>query len=266
MIAHHEKGGRLPDAATLEARKDEARAWFETLRDDIHHLFETLEDEAPAHDDASEPGRFSREPWTRKNHDGAAGGGGVMGMIKGRLFEKAGVHTSTVHGTFSEAFRGQIPGASEDPRFWASGISLIAHPWNPHVPTVHMNTRFVVTTRQWLGGGADLTPMLDRRRGQDHPDTVAFHKAFEETYADHAVRDDATDKAWCDEYFSLPHRGGEMRGVGGVFYDYQASGDWDADLALTKDIGRTFLDAYATIARRTMHEPSTAHDRREQQV
>lgn len=255
-----QKGGPLPDPETLAKRKDAARAWFETLRDDIHALFETLEDEAPAHTEADAPGRFSRDPWTRPE-----GGGGVMGMIRGRLFEKAGVHTSTVFGEFSEQFRGQIPGSAEDPSFWASGISLIAHPWNPHVPTVHMNTRYVVTTRQWFGGGADLTPMLDRRRGQDHPDTAAFHKAFEDVYAAYPVRDYATDKEWCDTYFSLPHRG-EMRGIGGVFFDYQASGDWETDFALVKDVGRTFMTAYAEIARRTMNEPWTEADRAEQQV
>lgn len=260
------KGGPLPDPETLHARQSEARAWFETLQGEIHALFETLEAEAPPVPEAAAPGRFSREPWERTNHDGAPGGGGLMGMLSGRLFEKAGVHTSTVHGTFSEAFRDQIPGASEDPRFWASGLSLIAHPWNPHVPTVHMNTRYVVTTRQWLGGGADLTPMLDRRRGQDHPDTILFHDAFARTYASHGVRDYETDKAWCDEYFSLPHRGGEMRGIGGVFYDYHASEDFAADLAFTRAIGRTFMEVYGEIARRTMHEPWTEADRHEQQV
>ncbi|WMS41062.1 oxygen-dependent coproporphyrinogen oxidase [Acuticoccus sp. MNP-M23] len=262
-----QKGGPLPDADTLQARQSEARHWFEDLQRQIHTLFEELEAEAPPVSEADTPGAFERSPWQRTNHDGADGGGGTMGMLNGRLFEKAGVHTSTVHGTFSEQFRGQIPGAAEDPKFWASGISLIAHPWNPHVPTVHMNTRYVVTTRNWLGGGADLTPMLDRRRGQDHPDTVLFHDAFRDCYGRHeGVRDYATDKAWCDEYFSLPHRGSEMRGIGGVFYDYQFSGDWDADLALTKDIGRTFMAAYSAIARRTMHEPWTEADRTEQQI
>jgi coproporphyrinogen III oxidase len=257
------KGGPKPDPDTLHDWQSRARAWFEELRGDIHALFETLEEEAPG---TAAPGRFEKKPWDRTDHDGSPGGGGVMGMLRGRLFEKAGVHTSTVHGTFSEQFRGQIPGSDEDPRFWASGISLIAHPWNPHVPTVHMNTRFVVTTRCWFGGGADLTPMLDRRRGQDHPDTVHFHESFRRMYERHPTGDYPRDKQWCDEYFSLPHRGGEMRGIGGVFYDYRASGDWEADFAFTRDIGRTFMDAYAAIARRTMHEPFTEADREEQLI
>ncbi|MEM6848111.1 MAG: oxygen-dependent coproporphyrinogen oxidase [Pseudomonadota bacterium] len=259
------KGAPLPDQDTLAHRKATAKAWFETLRDDIHALFETLEDEAPAHPDAQNPGRFERDQWTRTQADGSDGGGGVMGMVHGRLFEKAGVHTSTVHGEFSEQFRGQIPGASEDPRFWASGISLIAHPWNPKVPTVHMNTRLVVTSRHWLGGGADLTPMLDRRRGQDYPDTVAFHEAFRGLYAKHGRSEYGAHKKWCDDYFSLPHRGGEMRGIGGIFYDY-LNDAWDADFALTQDVGRTFMAAYADVARRTMHEPWTDADREEQQI
>jgi len=260
------KGAPLPDPETLNDRKARASDWFETLQGEIHALFETLEDEAPPVEDAAEPGRFQRTPWQRTNHDGAPGGGGTMGMLHGRLFEKAGVHVSTVHGSFSEAFRGQIPGADEDPRFWASGLSLIAHPWNPQVPTVHMNTRYVVTTRQWFGGGADLTPMLDRRRTQDHPDTVLFHRAFREAYDRHGVRDYVADKAWCDDYFSLPHRDGEMRGIGGVFYDYHAGEDFDADLAFTKEIGRTFMAAYGEIARRTMAEPWNEADREEQQI
>ena len=261
------KGAPLPDPATLDERQSDARIWFETLQGQIHTLFETLEAEAPAHAEADRPGRFVREPWRRTNHDGAPGGGGIMGLLGGRLFEKAGVHVSAVHGTFSEQFRGQIPGAADNPAFWAAGISLIAHPWNPHVPTVHMNTRYVVTTRQWFGGGADLTPMLDRRRGQDHPDTLVFHDAFRDAYARHpGTRDYGGDKAWCDDYFSLPHRGGEMRGIGGVFYDYHASEDFDADLEFTREIGRTFMATYAEIVRRTMNEPWTEADRFEQQV
>ncbi len=234
--------------------RDEAAAWFAGLRDRICAAFEGLEDACVPPDGAAAPppGRFARTAWDRPG-----GGGGVMSVLRGRVFEKVGVNVSTVWGEFSPEFRAQVPGAAEDPRFWASGISLVAHPRSPHVPPVHMNTRHIRTTKAWFGGGADLNPILP-----DDADTAAFHAALRR--ACDAFAPDAYDRfsRWADDYFRIPHRG-EQRGVGGIFYDY-VEGDLDAAFAFTCSVGEAFLDVYPRIVARHMHRPWTAEERAHQ--
>lgn len=249
---------------TLDARKAEAAQWFESLRDRICASFETLEtelaDDMP-HADLP-PGTFERTKWQRPDEEGATGGGGVMSVMRGgRVFEKVGVNISQVHGTFSEQFRKEIPGAAEsEGAFWASGVSLVAHMRSPKIPAIHMNTRMIVTSKTWFGGGTDLNPMVEVKT-----DTADFHAALKATCDAHACADYPRYKEWCDEYFFIKHRN-QARGVGGIFFDYLDSGEWAADFAFVKDVGLCFDDIYPTIVRRHLGEAWTDEDREWQLV
>ncbi|MGF1608498.1 MAG: oxygen-dependent coproporphyrinogen oxidase [Kiloniellales bacterium] len=242
-----------------EAQKARAVSWFAELRDRICAAFEALEDELTGENAARfaelAPGRFTRKAWQREG-----GGGGEMALMKGRVFEKVGVNISTVFGEFQPEFAAQIPGAEQDPRFWAAGISLVAHLQSPLVPAVHMNTRHIITSKAWFGGGSDLNPMYPVEA-----DTRAFHAAFKAACDQHDPDYYRRFKAWCDDYFVIKHRG-EARGVGGIFYDYLDSGDWAADFAFTQDVGRAFLAVYPQLVRAHMAEPWTAEQRQHQLV
>ncbi|NVJ98574.1 MAG: oxygen-dependent coproporphyrinogen oxidase [Alphaproteobacteria bacterium] len=245
---------------TLEDKKQTAARWFEELRNQICASFEAIEDdnEGPMANRAA--GRFERKTWERTNQDdGAQGGGGTMSLMRGgRVFEKVGVNISTVHGTFTEEFAKNIPGADEDPRFFATGISLVAHMNSPRVPAVHMNTRFIATTKSWFGGGADLNAPLPNAQ-----DTADFHKALQDCCDRHDPAYYEKYKKWCDEYFFIKHRN-RARGEGGIFYDQLNTGDWEKDFAFTQDVGRTFDDIYPALIRRHMNEDWTAEERETQ--
>jgi coproporphyrinogen III oxidase len=241
-------------------RKSRAAGWFEELRNRICAQFECLEDELTGPLADRPPGRFERKAWTRTAAQGSDAGGGTMSIMRGRVFEKVGVNISTVHGTFSKEFAQSIPGAGEDARFWASGLSLVAHMQNPHVPAVHMNTRHIVTTKAWFGGGADLTPIMP-----NESDTADFHAALRNACDRHDPNYYCDFKAWCDEYFFLHHRQ-EPRGVGGIFFDYLDTGDWEADFAFTRDVGLAFSGVFPAIVRRHMNRPWTREEREHQLV
>jgi coproporphyrinogen III oxidase len=240
-------------------RQRQAQAWFETLRDRICAALEALEAEGDPALYGAEASRFVRTPWAREG-----GGGGVMSVLRGRVFEKAGVHVSTVHGEFAPEFARSIKGAETDPRFHATGISVIVHPRNPRVPAVHMNTRYITTTHSWFGGGADLTPLLDDQRDEGAQDAQAFHAALKAACDRHDPTAYARYKAWCDEYFRLPHRG-EPRGVGGIFFDHLESG-FEEDFAFTREVGSAFIEAYRAIAAGRIGESWTEAEREAQLI
>ncbi len=241
----------------LDERQTAAQSWFRSLRDRICAALEAVEDEgggdAPA-------GRFQQTAW---NRDPAAvddpgqgeGGGGVMSVLKGRVFEKAGVNISTVHGVFSPEFAKQINGATDDPRFFATGISLVIHPWNPHVPAVHLNTRYLVTTKAWFGGGTDLNPALP-----DDAQTADFHASLKAMCDRHDPAHYPAYAKWAEEYFWVPHRS-RHRGVGGIFYDHLNSGDWERDFSFTQDVGNEFVELYPRLVREKMALPFTHEER-----
>jgi coproporphyrinogen III oxidase len=245
----------MTESGPTEDRNRRARAWFESLRDRICAVFEAIEAEHTGPLSDRPPGTFERKTWSRPGEDGAETGGGVMSVMKGRVFEKVGVNVSTVYGKFSPEFAKTISGAESDPRFWSSGISLIAHMQSPHVPAVHMNTRHMVTTKSWFGGGADLTPMYPNAQ-----DAADFHAALQRACDAHDPGYHKRFKEWCDEYFYLPHRQ-EPRGAGGIFYDRLDTGDWEKDFAFTRDVGLAFLDVYPQIVRRRMGLAWTADER-----
>lgn len=246
-----------PEAHHIEMQLAEKKAlasdWFAALRDDICAAFEAIEDSVATKEKPA--GRFERKSW---NRDG--GGGGEMSLMRGQVFEKVGVNISTVFGSFSDDFKAEIRGAETDGAFWASGISLVAHMQNPHVPAAHMNTRFICTSQNWFGGGGDLTPLLpDAEAGAD------FHAGLKAACDRHDPDYYAKYKKWCDEYFYLPHRD-EPRGAGGIFYDNLNSGDWSADFAFTQDVGRGFRDAYVDIVKSRMNKSWTDAERHQQLV
>ena len=234
----------------LDNQQQAARDWFESLRDRICAEFEAIEREAGS--DA----RFQFIPWDRTDDDGTPGGGGVRGQMSGKVFEKVGVNVSTVGGRFSPEFASSIPGAEEDPSFFATGISLVAHMVNPHVPAVHMNTRFLTTTRRWFGGGADLNPAIPYDE-----DSEAFHARMRAACAAHDPTFYPRFSKWAEEYFWLPHRK-RARGVGGIFYD-RLEDHFEEHFAFTRDVGEAFLDIYPQIVRKRMDMPFTDADMNE---
>jgi len=246
----------MTSGISLNEKQQQAANWFKDLRDQICTAFEAIENDYDGCFNDKPAGKFEQTSWDRTNQDdGAHGGGGVMSVMKGRVFEKVGVNISSVHGTFTQEFAKNIPGASEDPRFFATGISLVAHMHSAKVPAVHMNTRYIVTTKDWFGGGADLNSAIPNKI-----DTESFHQALKQACDKHDPSYYDKYKKWCDEYFYVPHRN-RARGEGGIFYDRLNSGSFDKDFAFTQEVGRAFLDVYPKLVRNHMNESWSEEDR-----
>ncbi len=246
---------------SLDEKKELAVRWFQELQNQICDECTAIEDEGVPEDSEQDglsdlpAGSFQEKNWNREG-----GGGGRMRVMNGRIFEKVGVNTSVVHGEFSEEFRASIPGASENGKFWAAGISVVVHPQNPFVPAAHMNTRYIVTSKSWFGGGGDLTPIRPAVR-----ESEKFHADLKQVCDKYNKEYYSKYKKWCDEYFYLKHRD-EPRGAGGIFFDSLNSGDWDTDFEFTKDVGRTFKDSYANIVRATKDSSWSEADREFQEI
>ncbi len=237
---------------TLNDQQQSAREWFENLRDQICAEFVAIEK------DAGSDATFDYIPWDRVDHDGSPGGGGVRGVMKGKIFEKVGVNVSTVGGAFNPEFAQNIHGAQDDPSFFATGISLVAHMANPHVPAVHMNTRFLTTTKSWFGGGADLNPPIPNAQ-----DTDEFHATLRAACAPYGPDVYERYKKWADDYFYIPHRN-VHRGVGGIFYDHlecDSDAKFEQNFSFTRDVGSAFLDVFPKIVRRRMDQEFSAAEK-----
>ena len=237
----------------IEEKKKKTKRWFRFLRNKICNAIQNIEKEH-----AKTCQKFVKVNWNRKKENSRDTGGGEMSILRGEIFEKAGVNISTVFGEIAKELKGKIPGTEKNKNFWASGISLVIHPKSPLIPAVHMNTRFIVTDRYWFGGGADITP--SNKNSEDSINLAKiFHKDLENSCESYKKNSYLTFKRWCDEYFFLPHRN-EPRGLGGVFYDYLKGPSWDKDFKFTKDIGNTFLKSYLKIIEKNINKTWTQKD------
>ena len=236
----------------IDHLKKKSKLWFKKLRNEICSVIESIEN-----NNGKNKLQFKREKWFRNNKNNDSGGG-EMSLLRGKVFEKAGVNISTVYGQLSEKLKGKIPGTEKDSTFWASGISLVIHPKSPSIPSVHMNTRFIVTNKFWFGGGADITP-VNKKSKKSKEIAKIFHNAFKDTCEKFKKGTYKKYKDWCDQYFYLPHRK-EARGLGGIFYDNLNTGDWDKDFIFNKNVGITFLTAYKKIIEKTIDLPWTKND------